>query len=237
MKVIPAIDIINGQCVRLSEGDFDTKKVYYTHPLEAALAFEAAGIEYLHLVDLDGAKQGGVVNWKVLEEICRNTELKVDFSGGIKTITQVEKAFELGAAQIAVGSLAVKNQALVAEWLQHFGSDRIIIGADIKEDKIAINGWLQTSEFSIFDFIEQYLALDATDFLCTDVSKDGKLEGPSFELYHRLMAQFPNMHLIASGGVSNIQDVQQLKEMNCYATIVGKAIYEERLTLSELVTV
>jgi phosphoribosylformimino-5-aminoimidazole carboxamide ribotide isomerase len=235
MKIIPAIDIINGQCVRLSEGDFDTKKVYYAQPLEAAKAFEAAGIEYLHLVDLDGAKKGEVVNWSVLNDICSNTKLKVDFSGGIKNIDQVEKAFELGASQIAVGSLAVRNQSLVAEWLQHFGSDKIIIGADIKDDKIAINGWLQTSEFSIFDFIEQYLTLGATDFLCTDVSKDGKLEGPSFDLYQRLLTQFPSFNLIASGGVSNIEDVQQLKEMNCYATIVGKAIYEERITLSELV--
>jgi phosphoribosylformimino-5-aminoimidazole carboxamide ribotide isomerase len=235
MKIIPAIDIINGQCVRLSEGDFDTKKVYYAQPLEAAKAFEAAGIEYLHLVDLDGAKKGEVVNWSVLNDICSNTNLKVDFSGGIKSIDQVEKAFELGASQIAVGSLAVKNQSLVAEWLHHFGSDKIIIGADIKDDKIAINGWLQTSEFSIFDFIEQYLTLGATDFLCTDVSKDGKLEGPSFDLYQRLLTQFPSLNLIASGGVSNIQDVQQLKALNCYATIVGKAIYEERITLSELV--
>jgi phosphoribosylformimino-5-aminoimidazole carboxamide ribotide isomerase len=235
MKIIPAIDIINGQCVRLSEGDFDTKKVYYAQPLEAAKSFEAAGIEYLHLVDLDGAKKGEVVNWSVLNDICSNTKLKVDFSGGIKSIDQVEKAFELGASQIAVGSLAVKNQSLVAEWLHHFGSDKIIIGADIKDDKIAINGWLQTSEFSIFDFIEQYLTLGATDFLCTDVSKDGKLEGPSFDLYQRLLTQFPSLNLIASGGVSNIQDVQQLKALNCYATIVGKAIYEERIKLSELV--
>jgi len=237
MKIIPAIDIINGQCVRLSEGNFDTKKVYYTHPLEAAQAFELAGIEYLHLVDLDGAKQGGVVNWAVLEKICQNTNLKVDFSGGIKNISQVEKAFELGASQIAVGSIAVKNKELVSEWLLHFGSEKIVIGADVKDDKIAINGWLQTSAFTIFDFVEQYLSLGATQFLCTDVSKDGKLEGPSFDLCQRLMEQFPRMSLIASGGVSNINDVQQLKEMNCYATIVGKAIYEERLTLTELVNI
>lgn len=237
MRIIPAIDIINGQCVRLSEGDYDTKKVYYANPLDAAKAFEAAGVEFLHLVDLDGAKQGAVKNWAILEEICKNTGLKVDFSGGIKKIEQVERAFELGAKQIAIGSLAVKNFELVSKWIQQFGAEKIIVGADIKNERIAINGWLQTSDFTIFEFVQKYLDAGAKHFLCTDVSKDGKLEGPSFELYKTLMEQFPAMQLIASGGVSNLDDVIQLKKMNCPAAIVGKAIYEERVTVEELVKV
>lgn len=234
MKIIPAIDIINGQCVRLSEGNYDTKKVYYEQPVEAAINFEKAGLKYLHVVDLDGAKSGKVVNWEVLEEICRKTTLHVDFSGGIKTLQEVEKAFGLGAKQIAIGSLAVKAPETVMQWLDTFGSDKIIIGADVKDKKIAIHGWQETANSTVFEFIEQYLLAGAQHFLCTDVSKDGKLQGPAVSLYKEILEKFPDIDLIASGGVSSMDDFQALQMINCPSVIVGKAIYENRVSVEEL---
>lgn len=234
MKIIPAIDIINGQCVRLSEGKYDTKKVYFERPVEAAINFEKAGLKYLHVVDLDGAKSVKVVNWDVLEEICSKTTLNVDFSGGIKTLQEVEKAFELGAKQIAIGSLAVKDPEIVMQWLDTFGSDKIIIGADVKDKRIAIHGWQETADYTVFEFIEQYVSAGAHHFLCTDVSKDGKLQGPAVSLYKEILENFPDIDLIASGGVSSMDDFQALQMINCPSVIVGKAIYENRVSLAEL---
>ncbi len=235
MKIIPAIDIINGQCVRLSEGDYTTKKVYFENPVEAAKSFEEAGLKYLHLVDLDGAKAGEVQNWDILESICQATDLQVDFSGGIKTKQQVEQAFELGAQQVAIGSLCIKDPDTVKGWLNEFGSNRIIVGADVKDEKIAIHGWQETSSISIFDFLSDFTKAGAKHFLCTDVSKDGMLQGASTKLYKLILKQFPDVKLIASGGVSSILDLEELKSIKCAAAIVGKAIYENRVSLNELV--
>lgn len=234
MRIIPAIDIIGGRCVRLSEGDYNTEKVYYENPLDAAKQFEAAGLEYLHLVDLDGAKAKAVQNWEILETICKHTDLKVDFSGGIKTTEEVERAFSLGAAKVTIGSLCIKNPALVKSWLQQFGAEKIIIGADVKGEQIAIHGWLETAETTIFDFIEDYQSAGAKHFMCTDVAKDGKLQGPSLALYKKLLAAFPSIELIASGGVSGMQDLVALAASDCAAVIIGKAIYENRIELQDL---
>ncbi|MEZ5008642.1 MAG: 1-(5-phosphoribosyl)-5-[(5-phosphoribosylamino)methylideneamino]imidazole-4-carboxamide isomerase [Chitinophagales bacterium] len=234
MKIIPAIDIINGQCVRLSEGKYDTKKVYYENPLEAAQSFEEAGLKYLHVVDLDGAKAGKVMNWDVLKSICSNTSLNIDFSGGIKTIQEAEKAFDLGAKQIAIGSLAVKQPETVMSWLVKFGCDKIIIGADVKDKRIAIHGWQETADYTVFEFIDKYHKAGAIHFLCTDVSKDGKLEGPAVDLYKEIIEQFPDIDLIASGGVSSMDDFNALQSINCRSVIVGKAIYENKVSIEDL---
>ena len=235
MKIIPAIDIINGQCVRLSEGDYSTKKVYFKDPLDAALSFEKAGVKYLHLVDLDGAKAGAVKNWDILERITRSTNLHVDFSGGIKSTEQVERAFNLGAKQVAIGSLSVKDPKIVKEWLKSYGADKIIIGADVKNERIAIHGWQETADLSVFDFMKDYLDAGATTFLCTDVSKDGMLDGPSFDLYQKILNQFNDLELIASGGVTTNKDVVDLEKQGCSAAIIGKAIYEGRIDLKALI--
>jgi len=234
MKIVPAIDIINGQCVRLSEGDFSTKKVYYTDPLEAAKAFETAGLKYLHLVDLDGARSGSVVNWRVLERIAAETSLIIDFSGGIKTEAQVEHALSCGADQVAIGSLAVKDPETVKGWIKEYGKGRIIIGADIKQERIAIHGWQDVSEKTIYEFLEEYIATGAAGYLCTDVSKDGRLEGPATELYRKILGKFPGISLIASGGVSGMKDLEALRDAGCSSAIVGKAIYEDKISLHEL---
>jgi phosphoribosylformimino-5-aminoimidazole carboxamide ribotide isomerase len=234
MKIIPAIDIINGQCVRLSEGDFTTSKVYYTDPLEAAVQFEAAGLEALHLVDLDGARQRRVANWDVLERIASGTSLRVDFSGGISSARDVEKALGCGAAQVAVGSLAARDPHMVDQWLQHFGSDRIIIGADVREGYIATHGWQETSAWEIIEFISRYRESGGKFFLCTDVSRDGLLAGPAVDLYQAVLEAVEDIHLVASGGVASLADLEALREAGCGSAIVGKAIYEKRITLREL---
>jgi phosphoribosylformimino-5-aminoimidazole carboxamide ribotide isomerase len=234
MQIIPAIDIIDGKCVRLTEGDYAQKTIYNEDPLEVAKAFEAAGIQRLHLVDLDGAKAGAVKNWKVLESIALNTELVIDFGGGIKTNDDVALVFERGATLAAIGSMAVANPTLFLSWVKTYGADRFFLGADVKDNHIAVNGWMQTSNIAIESFISNYLTQGISNIFCTDVSKDGRLEGPSTALYQSLIQLFPNLNLVASGGVSSLQDLETLKAIGCAGAIVGKAIYENRISLESL---
>lgn len=234
MQIIPAIDIIDGKCVRLTEGDYAQKTIYNEDPLEVAKAFEAAGIQRLHLVDLDGAKAGAVKNWKVLESIALNTKLVIDFGGGIKTNDDVALVFERGATLATIGSMAVANPTLFLSWVKTYGADRFFLGADVKDNHIAVNGWMQTSNIAIESFISDYLAQGISNIFCTDVSKDGRLEGPSTALYQSLIQLFPNLNLVASGGVSSLQDLETLKAIGCAGAIVGKAIYENRISLESL---
>lgn len=234
MQIIPAIDIIEGKCVRLTEGDYAQKKIYNEDPLEVAKAFEGIGLMRLHLVDLDGAKAGQVVNWKVLEKIANNTELKIDFGGGIKTEATLKTVLDTGATYATIGSLAVKNELLFQEWIASFGAKVFMLGADVLDEKIAIGGWLEKTEISVFDFMKSYIDKGVKQIFCTDIKKDGKLQGPSIELYQKIIEQFPALHLIASGGVSSLDDLIELEEIGCSAAIVGKAIYENKITISEL---
>jgi phosphoribosylformimino-5-aminoimidazole carboxamide ribotide isomerase len=234
MQIIPAIDIIEGKCVRLTEGDYAQKKIYNANPLEVAKAFEGIGLMRLHLVDLDGAKAGEVVNWKVLEKIANNTELKIDFGGGINTEAILKTVLDTGATYATIGSLAVKNELLFQEWIARFGADTFMLGADVFEEKIAIGGWMEKTEISVFDFMKSYIDKGVKQIFCTDIKKDGKLQGPSIELYQKIIEQFPSLHLIASGGVSSLDDLIELEEIGCAAAIVGKAIYENKITISEL---
>jgi len=234
MKIIPAIDIIDGKCVRLTQGDYEQRKIYNDHPLEVAKQFEDAGLERLHLVDLDGAKAGAVKNWKVLETIAGKTSLIVDFGGGIKKETDVRIIFESGAAYATIGSIAVKDETEFVKWLLIFGADKFLLGADVKEEKIAIHGWLEKTDLWVYDFIEKYIQHGVKQVFCTDVSKDGKLEGPAIELYKNIIAKFPELYFIASGGVSSAKDLKELSEIGCNGAIVGKAIYEGKIKLSEL---
>lgn len=234
MEIIPAIDIIEGKCVRLTHGDYAQKKIYNEHPLEVARAFEDAGIKRLHLVDLDGAKAGAVKNWKVLETIAAKTSLVIDFGGGIKTEKDVQIVFDSGAALATVGSIAVKDETKFTQWLQTFGADKFLLGADVKDEKITISGWLEQTDIWIYDFMEKYISKGVTQIFCTDVSKDGALEGPSIELYKSIVEKFPSLHFIASGGVSSMNDVFKLQETGCSGVIIGKAIYEGKIQLKEL---
>lgn len=234
MRIIPAIDIIDGKCVRLTKGNYETKKIYSENPLEMAKKFEASGIEYLHLVDLDGAKSGKIINYKTLEEIAKNTNLQIDFGGGLKTDEDLKIAFENGAKQITGGSIAIKNQNLFQEWIKKYGAEKIILGADVHNKKIAISGWSETSEIPIFSFLKHYQSLGIKNVICTDISKDGMLEGPSFSLYKKILKQFPNLNLIASGGVSEYDDLTKLNVMGCEGVIIGKAIYEGKISLKQL---
>ena len=233
MRIIPAIDIIDGKCVRLSQGDYDTKKIYNENPLEVAKEFEDYGIEYLHLVDLDGAKSKQIINHKTLELIASKTNLKVDFGGGIKANDDIRIAFECGANQITGGSIAVQNQTLFQEWISQYGSDKIILGADAKDRKIATHGWLETSELDVIDFIQEYKTKGIDYVICTDIAKDGMLQGTSNELYAEILAA-SDVKLIASGGVSSIDDLIKVKELGCEGAILGKAIYEGRIDLKDL---
>lgn len=235
MQIIPAIDIIDGKCVRLTQGDYDQKTIYHSNPLEVAKQFEDAGLQRLHLVDLDGAKAGAIKNWKVLEAITEATSLVVDFGGGIKTEEDLKIVFHSGAAFATIGSLAVKNETLFVEWLQKYGAEKFLLGADVKGEKIAVGGWLETTDIDIYAFIEKYMGYGISQIFCTDVSKDGKLEGPSLELYQRIIHRFPELILIASGGVATLEDLEELKLIGCCGAIVGKAIYENRITLTELI--
>jgi phosphoribosylformimino-5-aminoimidazole carboxamide ribotide isomerase len=235
--VIPAIDIIEGKCVRLTEGDYSQKKIYNEHPLEVAKQFEDAGLKRLHLVDLDGAKEGSVKNWKVLERIAGKTSLIIDFGGGIKSEKDVQIVFESGASLATVGSIAVKNETEFFHWLKKFGSQKFLLGADVKEERITVSGWQETTEIWIYDFIEKFMNTGIQQLFCTDVSKDGRLEGPSIELYKNIIEKFPALHFIGSGGVSSLRDIMQLAEIGCKGVIIGKAIYEGRITLDELSTV
>ena len=234
MRVIPAIDIIDGKCVRLSQGDYAQKKVYNENPLEVAKSFEGAGIQYLHLVDLDGAKAGKVVNWKVIESIAKHTSLAVDFGGGIKTEQEISALFSSGIKQVNLGSIAVKNPQLVERWIAAYGTVKIILSADVRNELVSISGWLEDSGLSIIEFIRSYLAKGISYITCTDISTDGMLTGPNLDLYTKILKEFPDLHLIASGGVSNMNDLHQLKSLNLDGAIIGKAIYEGRITLEEL---
>jgi phosphoribosylformimino-5-aminoimidazole carboxamide ribotide isomerase len=234
MEIIPAIDIIDGKCVRLTQGDYEQKKIYNEHPLEVAKQFEDAGIKRLHLVDLDGAKAGSVKNWKVLETIAGKTNLVIDFGGGLKKEQDVKIVFDSGAALATVGSMAVKDEMEFVKWLLIFGADRFLLGADVKEEKIAVSGWLEKTDIWVYDFMEKYIQHGIQQIFCTDVSKDGKLEGPSIDLYKNIISKFPKLHFIASGGVSSVIDLDALQEAGCKGAIVGKAIYEGRISLKEL---
>lgn len=234
MSIIPAIDIIDGKCVRLTQGDYNQKTVYNEHPLEVAKEFEDAGLTRLHLVDLDGAKAGQVRNWKVLETLAAKTGMIIDFGGGVKTEKDVQVILNSGAALVTVGSIAVKDEAAFVAWLQKFGAEKFLLGADVKDEKIAVHGWLETTDVWIYDFIRKYTEHGVQQIFCTDVAKDGALQGPSLELYKNIISAFPQLHFIASGGVSHIDDVHQLQSIGCAGVIIGKAIYEGRITLKEL---
>lgn len=254
MRIIPAIDIIDGNCVRLSKGDYDTKKIYNENPLEVAKKFEAHGIQYLHLVDLDGAKSKHIVNHKVLEQIASKTNLKIDFGGGLKADDDLRIAFESGAHQITGGSIAVKDKETFIAWIETYGADKIILGADALNEKVAVLGWQEESEEELLPFIESYQKKGIQYVICTDISKDGMLEGPSFDLYKKLIqnnagnlspstALGPGsvtkgakkeLKLIASGGISTFDELPRLAEIGCEGTIIGKAIYENRINLKQL---
>ncbi|HTN07313.1 1-(5-phosphoribosyl)-5-[(5-phosphoribosylamino)methylideneamino]imidazole-4-carboxamide isomerase [Agriterribacter sp.] len=234
MEIIPAIDIIDGKCVRLTQGDYAQKKIYNEHPLEVAKEFEDAGLQRLHLVDLDGAKAGQVKNWKVLEAIAGKTALTIDFGGGIKQEEDVNIVFNSGAALATVGSIAVKNEEELLRWFTLFSADKFLLGADVKDEKIAIGGWLETTGIWVYDFIEKYIRHGVKQIFCTDVSKDGKLEGPAIDLYKNILQKFPSLHFIASGGVSSIDDLHALRDAGCNGAIVGKAIYEGKVKIKDL---
>jgi phosphoribosylformimino-5-aminoimidazole carboxamide ribotide isomerase len=236
MVLIPAIDIIEGKCVRLTQGDYALKTVYNENPLEVAKMFEGAGLQRLHLVDLDGAKAGAVKNWKVLESIAGQTSLVIDFGGGIKKETDLQLVFSSGAALATIGSLAVKDETLFSEWIEKYGAEKFLLGADVKDEKITIGGWLETTAIDVYDFIEKYMSKGIRQVFCTDVSKDGKLEGPSVELYKNIIRRFPELFFIASGGVSSMDDLHELRTIGCSGAIIGKAIYENRITIGELQT-
>ncbi|WP_289045710.1 1-(5-phosphoribosyl)-5-[(5-phosphoribosylamino)methylideneamino]imidazole-4-carboxamide isomerase [uncultured Olleya sp.] len=240
MRIIPAIDIIDGKCVRLTKGDYNTTKIYNETPLEVAKQFEGAGIEYLHMVDLDGAKADHVVNYRVLEQVASKTNLRIDFGGGLKSDNDIITAFNSGAKQITGGSIAVKNRDTFERWISKYGSQKIILGADCKNEKIAISGWLEESSLEVIPFIKEYQKQGIQYVVCTDISKDGMLEGPSIELYKNIIEECTNgssgqsIKLIASGGVTTIEDLEKLSEINCEGVIIGKAIYENRISLKEL---
>ncbi len=234
IQIIPAIDIIDGKCVRLSQGDYCQKTIYNENPLEVAQSFEAAGIERLHLVDLDGAKQKKIVNHKILESLSSKTKLKIDFGGGIQSDEMIQLAFDFGASQITAGSIAIKNPELVQQWIINFGPEKIILGADAHHEKIAISGWQEGTDTSVYDFVSNWTQKGVIYTISTDVAKDGMLQGPSFGLYQKLQSQNTHLNIIASGGVSQLNDIVRLNEMNLYGVIVGKAIYEGRISLAEI---
>lgn len=255
MRIIPAIDIIGGKCVRLTKGDYSTKKVYNEQPLEVAKQFEGSGIEFLHVVDLDGAKESHIVNYKVLEQIATKTNLKVDFGGGLKSDEDLGIAFNSGANQITGGSIAVKNPDLFQLWIETYGPEKIILGADCNKEKIAISGWQEASNLNVIPFIQSYQSKGIQYVICTDISKDGMLEGPSFELYNKILKEcvisterndeqpqdsaqaksyFKPLKLIASGGISQFDELPKLSELGCESVIIGKAIYENRISLKQL---
>lgn len=234
MHLIPAIDLIDGKCVRLTEGDYSRKKVYNEDPLEVAKAFEAHGIRRLHLVDLDGARARHIVNHKVLERIATQTSLWIDFGGGLKSDEDLRIAFENGARQVTGGTVAVKNPQLFLGWLKQYGPERIILGADVKEGMIAVSGWQEQSGLELFAFLEDYIQKGVQYSICTDISRDGRLEGAALGLYQDIIARFPELKLIASGGVTSISELERLRAAGCYGAIVGKALYEGKIRLEEV---
>ena len=234
MYVIPAIDIIDGQCVRLRQGDYEQQTVYHKDPVEVAKRLEGAGVERLHVVDLDGARSKRIVNQAVLAQIASQTNLHIDFGGGLKTDEDVRIAFDSGAAQITGGTIAVKNRELFLEWLERYGAERIILGADVKAGKVAISGWQEQSELDLFDFLASYIDYGIRYVICTDISKDGLLQGSALPLYQQIRDRFPQLQLIASGGVSSTAELTALQGLGCFGAIVGKAIYEGKISIEEL---
>lgn len=234
MEIIPAIDIIDGKCVRLTEGNYASKTVYEASPLEMAKQYEALGFKRLHLVDLDGAKAGKVTNWKIVEDIAAHTQLVLDFGGGVKTSAEVKRIIDLGVQYVTVGSIAAKHPEEFKNWLISFGTDKFFLGADVRDNKIMTSGWLDATEIDVMNFIEDYMHLGVNHFFCTDISKDGKLMGPSIDLYRSMIESLPGLHLVASGGVSSMEDLQDLKAIGCKGAIVGKAIYEGKIDLKVL---
>jgi phosphoribosylformimino-5-aminoimidazole carboxamide ribotide isomerase len=232
-QIIPAIDIIGGKCVRLIEGDYKRQTTYDQDPLAMAKQFEAAGLRRLHLVDLDGAKSGSVKNWKTLEQIASQTTLVVDFGGGIQLKEDVIKAFNAGASFCTIGSMAIKNEPELLQWFKEFGAHKFLLGADTKDEKIMVRGWQEATLVSILDFIENFMQKGVKEIFCTDVRRDGRLQGPGIDLYKKILERFPELDLIASGGVSSMKDIEQVKAVGCKAVIVGKAIYENKIRLKE----
>jgi len=235
--VIPAIDIMHGKCVRLTQGDYASQKIYNEHPLEVARQFEDAGLKRLHLVDLDGAKDGRVKNWNVLETIAGKTNLIIDFGGGIGTVKDLQILFESGAAFATVGSIAVKNESLLREWMQLYSPEKFLLGADVRGEKISITGWTVDTDILVYDFIEKYMGAGVKQIFCTDIKLDGAMKGPSLELYKKILERFPELHFIASGGIRSLDDIYQLEESGCKGAIVGKAIYEGLIKLKDLANV
>ena len=235
MIIFPAIDIIGGQCVRLTYGDYATKKVYNEDPVKIAAEFEAAGFTHLHMVDLDGAKSGKVINHDILAQVTASTNLKIDFGGGLRLSQDVEKVLDAGALQINVGSLAVHNPEIVSNWIDQYGPEKIILSADVKDGYIAVHGWQEQSDLELIPFIQDYVDKGIRYITCTDIAKDGALTGASVDLYAELNQCFPEVHIIASGGVDSLDNLQKIQEAGCYGAIVGKAIYENKITLSELI--
>ncbi len=234
MRIIPAIDIINGECVRLSKGDYNKKTVYSKNVLDVAKNFEDNGIQFLHLVDLDGAKQNRIINYKILEKISSQTNLIIDFGGGLKSEEDIKIAFESGAKQVTLGSVAIKNPELFLKSLEKYGSEKIILGADARKEKIAVSGWLEESQTNIYDFIKEKTESGIQYVISTDIDKDGMLEGPSFDLYEKIIAENPNIKLIASGGITSASDLEKVKSIGCEGAIIGKALYENRITFKDL---
>lgn len=234
IEIIPALDIIDGKCVRLSQGDYSKKKVYGENPLDIAKQMEEAGITRLHVVDLEGALSSGIVNLKVLEQLCSQTSLIIDFGGGIKTEDDLDAAFQCGVSMVTVGSLAVKKPDLFLKWLNYYGGDKIILGADVNQGKIAVNGWQEQSSMELFPFLEDYVSKGVKKVICTDISKDGMLQGTNVSLYKEIQEAFPGLYLIASGGISSLQDVDRLLEHQIPGVIIGKALYEGKITLKDL---
>lgn len=237
IEIIPAIDILHGKCVRLTQGDYEKQKIYNEHPLEVAKQFEDAGLKRVHLVDLDGAKQGRVVNWNILEAIASRTSLVIDFGGGIGTAGDLRIVFESGASLATIGSIAVKEEDSLRDWIKEYGAGKFLLGADVREEKISITGWTVNTEIGIFDFIIKYFDAGMHKIFCTDIKMDGAMNGPSLDLYKKILKHIPGLYLIASGGVRSLDDIYDLQLAGCKGVIVGKAIYEGFITLKELANV
>ena len=234
MRIIPAIDIIGGKCVRLTQGDYGKMKVYREDPVEVAREFEDADLEYLHLVDLDGAKKGRVVNWKVIESIQAKTALKVDFGGGVKTEAEVNELLEMGLNQINIGTMALQKPEVFIEWINRYGSENFILSADVKNEKVQLSGWVEGSDITIYDLVAKFETAGLKYITCTDINTDGMLQGPNFGLYKKLKKKFPKLNIVASGGITSVDDLEELKYIKVFGAIVGKAIYEHKIKLSEL---
>ncbi len=236
IELVPAIDMIEGKCVRLTQGDYDTQKIYNESPLEVAKQFQDAGVARLHMVDLDGAKAGHIVNYRMLEKVASHTDLSIDFGGGLKSDDDLHIAFDCGAQMVTGGSIAVKNPDLFLSWITRYGSERIILGADAKEKKIAISGWKEGTAIDLIPFIKDYQSKGISKVICTDIARDGMLQGPAVKLYQEMQQEMPELYVIASGGVSSMGDIERLEEANIPAVIFGKAIYEGRISLKEIET-